>query len=149
MIIVDTTLRYSIGIWLGVILGACTWASSNKTETKPSALVEMANGGLLVSSSGSAELGLVLINKSARTLWVSTHFVTPDGQSDCILVKELEPQAKRLYTCPQAEIHAEADYPVHIAIFADLKQSHILGSLETSFRFDQSDVQVIEQSGGS
>ena len=139
---IQTTLHNSLGILMGITLSACAWLPNGKPETQPQTLVEIISGGLLVSRSGMPELGLMLVNTSTRTLWVSAHFKTPGGVADCLLVKELEPLLKQVYLCPQANIRADNDYPIRISIFADLRQTHLLGSLETSFRFDQNDVKA-------
>lgn len=138
-------LRHTAGLILGFTLAACTWFANGKPESEAKAPLEIINGGLLVSDSGQAELGLMLVNTTDRTLWASVHFKTPRNREDCLLVKELEPRAKHMFLCPQSTLRTDTDYPVHITAYADLKQSEILTSLDTSFRFDQGDIRTIQQ----
>jgi len=106
-------------------------------------LVEMVSGGLLRAGTGKPELGLTLANRSGRTLWAQVRFRTPNGQHDCLLGKELEPQSKGDYLCPQPAIQADSDYPVQIVVFGDRSQTQPLERLNTRFRFSREDVQAV------
>ena len=136
------------GVLLGIALSGCAWFGPRPVEaqTKPKTPppVEMLNGGLLVSQAGKAELGLMLINNSARTLWIRVYFRTPGGLTDCVLAKELESRAKHWYVCPQPAIRATIDYPVQITVFTDIAQTQVLDRLNTRFRFEDDDVQAIK-----
>jgi hypothetical protein len=137
---------YGTGLLISILLSACTSLPSNSAEavdSSSSPAVEMINGGLLVSRSGKPELGLMLLNNSARMLWVSVYFHTPRGSKECVLAKEMEPQAKRFYVCPQSAIQADSNYPIQITVFADLEQTQILDRLNTTFRFSQEDIQAV------
>ena len=134
-----------LGMALGLALGACAWLTSGKSEENPD-LVEILNGGLLATPAGPPELGLMLANASTQTLWVSVHFRTPGGSADCLLVKELEPQAEQLYVCPQPKLQADSDYPIRITVYGDLQQTRILDTIDTRFRFDQGDIRAVQAS---
>lgn len=138
---------YGTGLLISILSSACTFLPGNGAEavdsSSPSA-VEMISGGLLVSRSGKPELGLMLINHSAQMLWVSVYFHTPTGSRECVLAKEMEPQAKRFYACPQSAIQADSDYPIQITVFADLDQTQILDRLNTTFRFSREDIQAVQ-----
>jgi len=131
---------------LTIMLGACGWLPRAQPETPAPSLVDISSGGLLVSRSGAPELGLTLTNTSDQTLWVTAHFQTPDGLTDCILAKELETQAERFYRCPQSAIQADIDYPVAITVFAAREQLESVDSLTTSFRFSEADIQSLKDS---
>jgi hypothetical protein len=105
---------------------------SSKGDDLP---VEMLDGGLLLSRSGEPELGLTLINKLDRTLWINVSFQTPNGLTDCLLSKELSPQAEHVYVCPQPRVQTETPYRVQIMIYNNLQQTQLLDELETQFRF--------------
>jgi len=112
---------------------------------KPDAsLVEMISGGLLLARPGKPELGLTLANHSTRMLWTQVRFRTPGGQHDCLLAKELEPESKRDFLCPQPAIQADSDYPVQIVVFGDRAQTQPLERLNTRFRFSHEDVQAVQ-----
>ncbi len=140
-------LRYAgLGAVLAGALSACAWGgSSTATEpAKPDAsLVEMISGGLLLARTGKPELGLTLANNSERTLWAQVRFRTPNGQHDCLLSKELEPESKGDYLCAQPAIQADSDYPLQIVVFGDRVQTQVLERLNTRFRFSREDVQAV------
>jgi hypothetical protein len=139
----DATACKAMSIGLGIALSGCAWLATGKPEPGGTASVTIISGGLLVSQTGQPELGLTLANTATRTLWVSAHFRTPSS-TDCLLVKELQPEAKQLYLCPQAAIRADTDYPIHIQSFADLQQTQLLDSLDTSFRFEPADLWALK-----
>ncbi len=131
-----------------LFLSACSWlpgASQEPTTSESKAPVQMISGGLLLSRTGTPELGLTLVNSSEQMLWVGVHFHTPNGLTDCVLAKELEPASQGLYWCAQPEIQAESDYRIDITVFSDLAQSQLIDTLNTEFRFTQED---IEAAGG-
>ena len=140
-----------LAIVLAITLSGCAWLGSwlpqFGTRAEVPQPVEMISGGLLVARSGKAELGLTLANTSDQTLWISAHFQTPGGVRDCVLAKELEAQAKRLYLCPQPFIQTDTDYPVRVTVFSDLEQTQVLDTLDTSFRFVQADLKTVAESG--
>lgn len=103
----------------------------------------MVEGGLLRSRSGNAELGLTLLNRLQQPLWVSMHFQTPEGLTDCVLFKELEPGGDRLFVCPQPTVHARVRYPIHIKVFASVDQSEPIETIDTSLKFKDADVQAL------
>lgn len=109
-------------------------------ESADSLPINLLDGGLLVSREGKPELGLKLANTSNRMLWVNVHFQTPEGLSDCMATKELEPQADGFYICPQSSVRADTNYPIYIAIFSDLEQTSLVGTTSTSFRFSQAEL---------
>jgi hypothetical protein len=142
--------------WLYLILGwlltGCSWLTRGKPEripaqtsaASPAAPVAIISSGLLRSDTGKPELGLTLFNASDRVLWVSAHFKTPGGQADCVLSKEMEGQARRLYLCSQAGVRAGVDYPIQVTVYADLEQTQPLDGLDTVLRFTDADIQVLK-----
>ena len=141
-------LRYAgLGAVLAGALSACAWGGSS-TATEPArpdaSLVEMTSGGLLLARTGKPELGLTLANNSGRTLWAQVRFRTPNGQHDCLLSKELEPESKGNFLCPQPAIQADSDYPVQIIVFGDRAQTQTLDRFNTRFRFSREDVQAVQ-----
>jgi hypothetical protein len=141
-------LRYAgLGAVLAGTLSGCAWGGPPVAAepAKPDAsLVEMISGGLLLARPGKPELGLTLANHSARTLWTQVRFRTPGGQHDCLLAKELEPESKGDFLCPQPAIQADSDYPVQIVVFGDRVQTQTLERLNTRFRFSREDVQAVQ-----
>jgi len=142
--------RAGVCLTLGLALSACGWLPQKQQTTAaakpaPASLVNIVSSGLLLSSDGKPELGLTLFNNSSRTLWVSAHFKTPTSQTDCILGKEMEGQATRLYICPQATVRADMDYPVEITVYSDIEQTQQLDTLQTNLRFTRSDVAALKK----
>lgn len=136
-------------ILLWMVLGACSSSPANDQQnTQLQALlarsVTLVDGGLLRSQSGQPELGLTLANASGQMLWVSAHFRTPDGATDCVLFRELEPQGNHLFLCPQPNIEANTQYPVRIEIFDTIDQGKPVETVDTSFRFSKADIQALK-----
>jgi len=132
-------------IMLSVLgLNACGWFwnTESKSEAVFTAPVQIVSGGLL-SSNGTPELGLTLRNAGERTLWVSAHFQTPEGLTDCVQSKELESGVEQLYLCTQPRMQAHTDYNIRIKVFADLAQSQLIDTLHTEFRFTQGDIDAL------
>ncbi len=138
---------YLMLVWL---LSACSWLPWGKPEqdraaaAAPSSPVAIISGGLLRSDTGKPELGLTLFNASDRILWVSAHFQTPDNQTDCILSKEMEARARRLYLCPQPKVRTGVDYPIQVTVHANLEQTQPIDSLDAVLRFTDADIQTLE-----
>lgn len=95
------------------------------------------------SQSGGAELGLTLTNLLDQAIWVSTHFQTPGGATDCVLLKELTPRGDQFFVCPQPRVQARISYPVHIEVFESLNQAEPVETVDTSFRFTTADIQAL------
>ena len=129
------------GLWL-YALGACSWMPwSDSAEppppASPSDQVEIISGGLLASPSGdNFELSLTVVNRSAQTLWIRTHFHTPGGLSDCVVAKEMAAQATELFICRQTVVLADTEYPVQVIVFSDLEQLNEIDRLSTTLTFD-------------
>ena len=134
-------------VFLGVVLGACSWLpggnllaqpkTSVQTASTISTPVEIISAGLLASPSGDQfELGVTLANRADKTLWVRVYFHSPDGLSDCVVAKEMEQDASSLFVCPQAVVLSGVDYPVDIAAFFDIEQLIEAGRLTTDLRFE-------------
>ena len=125
-------------------LNACGWFwdTASESEAVPTAPVQIVSGGLL-SRNGTPELGLTLLNAGERTLWVSAHFQTPGGLTDCVQIKELESGAEQLYLCAQPRMQAHTDYRIRIEVFTDLAQSQLIDTLNTEFRFTQGDIDAL------
>ena len=143
--------RAGVCLALGLTLSACGWLpqkqkTTDATQPASTSLVKIVSSGLLLSSDGQPELGLTLFNNSSRTLWVSAHFKTATTQTDCILGKEMEGQATRLYICPQAAVRADMDYPVEITVYSDIEQTQQLAALQTKLRFTRADVAALKNS---
>lgn len=139
----------SMGIVGSLLLSGCSWLGMGTigamSASPDNTTVTLVSAGLLQTPTGRPELGLTLVNDSARMLWVSVHFQTPAGQTDCVLIKELAAQREGLYFCPQATIQADSDYPVQITVYADPAQTRVLDRLQTRLRFTATDVKALRQ----
>lgn len=116
-------------------------SSGSVNSTNPVAVL---NVGLLASRNGTPELGLTLINNTAKTLWGRVYFRTPESVEDCLLIKELEPAKEYFYRCSQSSLYAE-DYRVDVEVFADAEQDTRLDTISTTVVFNQTDLQVFEK----
>jgi hypothetical protein len=102
----------------------------------------------MTSQAGGAELGLTLANLLDQTIWVSTHFQTPGGATDCVLLKELAARGDQFFVCPQPRVQAGIPYPVHIQVFESPNQAEPVETVDTRFRFTTADIQALGPLGG-
>ena len=109
----------------------------------PERAVQLIEGGLMKSQAGGAELGLTLANRLDQPIWVSIHFQTPGGATDCVLLKELTPRGDQFFVCPQPRVQAGFAYPVHIQVFESLNQAEPVETVDTRFRFTTADIQAL------
>ncbi len=134
------------------LLGGCTiplpaWLGGGgggpPSPAKPAAGVvaplSIDDAGLLATRERRLELGLRLSSRSGETQWVSVRFQTPDGQ-DCMSLKELPAQGRLLFTCAQARLVAELDYPVTIESWRDAGLQSAFAPIRTTLRFTRNDL---------
>jgi len=127
-------LRRWYGGWLLGLLALPALAASP---------VEIQEAGLLVNRQGQAELGITLVNRLGRELWVRVNFITPTPEDSCLLTKELAAGASEFYVCPQSDLLAGLDYRVEIRVYGDLAQIQLLDTFSTSMRFEPAEVDYI------
>lgn len=122
--------------WLG---GGGSAPSLPKAPAASAAPLSIDDAGLLATRERRLELGLRLSSLSGETLWVSVRFQTPDGH-DCAALKELPAQGRLLFTCPQARLVADADYPVTIQSWRDPELRAGFAPIATTLRFTRNDL---------
>lgn len=127
-------MRRYFGGWLLGLLALPALAASP---------VEIQEAGLLVNRQGQAELGITLVNRLGRELWVRVHFITPIPEDSCLVTKELAAEASEFYVCPQPDLLAGLDYRVEIRVYGDLAQLRLLDTFSTSMRFEPAEVDYI------
>ncbi|TCO81255.1 hypothetical protein EV699_10997 [Plasticicumulans lactativorans] len=136
------------GLALALSLGGCSWLPWGWGTPTPAAAaspVQIEHAGLLAARSGRAEIGLTLASAATRTLWLSVRFQTPGGEHDCLQVRELAPQSRQSFACPQARLSADADYRVTITAFEDAELLRPLAPLGTTLRFTPADLHAAGQ----
>lgn len=134
------------GLVLALSLGGCSWLPwGTPTPAATASPVQIEHAGLLATRSGRAEIGLSLASAATRTLWLSVRFQTPGGEHDCLQVRELAPQSRQSFTCPQARLSADADYRVTITAFEDAELLRPLAPLGTTLRFTPADLHAAGQ----
>lgn len=133
------------------LLGGCTiplpaWLGGGggpPSPVKPAAgavaPLSIDDAGLLATRERRLELGLRLSSRSGETQWVSVRFQTPDGQ-DCVSLKELPAQGRLLFTCAQARLVPELDYPVTIESWRDAGLQSAFAPIRTTLRFTRNDL---------
>lgn len=145
-------LRRCACVLAAALLGGCTIAlpswlgggsggppSPSKPAPGSAAPLSIDDAGLLATRERRLELGLRLSSRSGETLWVSVRFQSPDGQ-DCVSLKELPAQERLLFTCAQARLLPDVDYPVTVESWRDSGLLQGFAPIRTTLRFTRNDL---------
>lgn len=138
----DTDLIYSTLKYSVEVLGG------HKPTIEPpfaSGWIDVSLGGLTIfPKSKELALNIWLNNKFGNNIWVKVEFLNPDLSSACEVVIMIPSENNGIFSCRQAPVLSDQNYPIYMYVFLDKDLSELVEKTGTSMRFSQQVIKNIK-----